>query len=138
MSQSFRRNHLQRIHFSQFVSLTQRDWSLMRLMNNGDSFERRTSGEVELETVMKHSAHAFLMPQRLSEHRLKNFGICVKNIKQTEIFDCREICWWGQNLKNQYENKCCKTYSEVSHQKFFCCFLTNNRAKFPKIPCTHL
>lgn len=50
----------------------------MRLMNRGDSFERRTSGEVELETVMKHSAQAFLIPQRVSEHRLKNLGIYVK------------------------------------------------------------
>lgn len=61
------------------VCLTQRDWSLIRLMNRGDSFARRTSGEVELETIMKHSAQAFLMPHRLSEHRSKNLGIYVKN-----------------------------------------------------------
>lgn len=61
-----------------FVYLTQRDWSLMRLMNRGDNLERRTSGEVEFETIMKHSAQAFLMPQRLSEHRSKNLGIYVK------------------------------------------------------------
>jgi len=51
----------------------------MRLIKRGDSFERRTSGEVELETIMKHSAQAFLMPQRLSEHKSKNLGIYVKN-----------------------------------------------------------
>lgn len=50
----------------------------MRLMNRGDSFERRTSGEVELETIMKHSAQAFLMPHRLSEHRSKNLGIYIE------------------------------------------------------------
>lgn len=61
-----------------FVYLTQRDWSLMRLMNRGDNLERRTSGEVEFETIMKHSAQAFLMPQRLSEHRSKNLGIYGK------------------------------------------------------------
>lgn len=60
------------------VLLTQRDWSLMRLMKRGESFARRTSGEVELETIMKHSAQAFLMPHRLSEHRSKNLGIWKK------------------------------------------------------------
>lgn len=62
-------------HKKKGVRLTQRDWSLMRLINRGDSFARRTSGEVELETIMKHSAQAFLMPHRLSEHRSKNLGI---------------------------------------------------------------
>lgn len=47
----------------------------MRLINSGESLARRTSGEVELETIMKHSAQAFLMPHRLSEHRSKNLGI---------------------------------------------------------------
>lgn len=61
-----------------FSFLTQRDWSLMRLMKRGESFARRTSGEVELETIMKHSAQAFLMPHRLSEHRSKNLGIWNK------------------------------------------------------------
>lgn len=62
-------------HFLKIACLTQRDWSLMRLINRGDSFARRTSGEVELETIMKHSAQAFLMPHRLSEQRSKNLGI---------------------------------------------------------------
>ena len=66
------------------MHLTQRDWSLMRLMKRGDNFERRTSGEVELETIMKHSAQAFLMPQRLSEHRSKNLGIYFKKKKKTQ------------------------------------------------------
>ncbi len=47
----------------------------MRLMNKGDNLVRRTSGEVQFETTMKHSAQAFRIPHRLSEHRSKNFGI---------------------------------------------------------------
>lgn len=67
------------------VYLTQRDWSLMRLMKRGDSFVRRTSGDVELETIIKHSAQAFLMPHRLSEHRSKNLGICVQSKTKSEL-----------------------------------------------------
>ena len=62
------------------ICLTQRDWSLMRLMKRGDSFVRRTSGDVQFETTMKHSAQAFLMPHRLSEHRSKNLGICESTV----------------------------------------------------------
>ena len=50
----------------------------MRLMKRGDSFVRRTSGDVQFETTMKHSAQAFLMPHRLSEHRSENLGICER------------------------------------------------------------
>lgn len=96
-------------HQSVFACLTQRDWSLMRLMNRGDNFARRTSGEVELETIMKHSAQAFLMPHRLSEHRSKNLGIYVKS-KAESVSCCQQAGvqrnYWHMNGRKQLN--CCR------------------------------
>lgn len=65
----------------------------MRLMKRGDSFDRRTSGDVQFETTMKHSAQAFLMPHRLSEHRSKNLGICESShwFNDGPLDQCRDM-----------------------------------------------
>lgn len=73
------------------LCLTQRDWSLMRLMNRGDNLVRRTSGEVELETIIKHSAQAFLMPHKLSEHRSKNLGICIDSKTKSVLLKVNSV-----------------------------------------------
>lgn len=76
-------------------------------MNRGDSFVRRTSGEVELETIMKHSAQAFLMPHKLSEHKSKNLGICSLNTTKLVQLNKRLSVWTvnSKHLRKQTKIK---------------------------------
>lgn len=55
-------------------NVTQREGSLIKLMNSADNFVRRISWHVAQETAMKHSAQAFRTPHTLSAHSWKNLG----------------------------------------------------------------
>lgn len=65
--------------------LTHREGSLMRLMKSDDSLVLRTSCEVDEETVMKHSAQAFLTPHTLSEQSWKKRGSWAGKEREREM-----------------------------------------------------
>ena len=57
---------------------TQREGSLIKLINSADNLVRRISWHVAHETAMKHSAQAFRTPHTLSEQSWKNLGSYAK------------------------------------------------------------
>ena len=65
---------------------THLDWSQSKLTNRLASSFLLISSEQAQETVMKHSAHAFLTPHTPSSHKKKNLGSCPE-IKILMLFN---------------------------------------------------